>query len=118
MTLLSEQSTILLLVAVYLIAMLAIGWLVRVRNQSAEEYFLAGKNLPYWVVALSMNATGESAWLLLGLSGLAYAVGVHALWVVAGETLGIALSWRFVARKLNAAAHQHRALTIPDLLVS
>ena len=114
----SEHGTILTVVALYLLAMVAIGWWARVKDQTAEEYFLAGKSLPYWVVAFSMNATGESAWLLLGLSGLAYVVGVHALWVVLGETLGIALSWYFVGARLNQAAHHYKSVTLSDLLVS
>jgi len=38
-------------------------------------FFLAGRKLPSWVVAFSANATGESGWLLLGLTGMGYAVG-------------------------------------------
>jgi hypothetical protein len=32
------------------------------------------------VIAFSSNTTGESAWLLLGLTGMGYMVGIHALW--------------------------------------
>ena len=41
--------------------------------------------------------TGESAWLLLGLTGMGYLVGIHALWVVLGEVIGITLAWVWVA---------------------
>ena len=57
-----------------------------------EGYFLAGKRLPFWVVAFSTNATGESGWLLLGLTGMGYAVGAQALWVVVGEVMGVTLA--------------------------
>ena len=100
----------------YLALMLAIGVWARRGNTSAEGYFLAGRKLPYWVVAFSMNATGESAWLLLGLSGVAYLTGVQALWVVAGETIGVALSWTLIAKRLNHESRQTNTITLPDFL--
>ena len=96
--------------------MVVIGIVARPRILSKKEYYVAGRRLPYWVIAFSMNATGESAWLLLGLSGLAYAVGVSALWVVVGETLGIWLSWRLIAKRINRVAREADAVTLPDVL--
>lgn len=37
-----------------------------------------------FVVALSAVASGRSAWLLVGVSGLAYLQGISAIWAVAG----------------------------------
>jgi len=113
----SANTTTVAVVIAYLALMMAIGMASRRRNASKDDYFLAGRRLPYWVVAFSMNATGESAWLLLGLSGLAYVTGVQAFWVVIGETIGVWLSWTLVARRLNALAHAQQAVTVPDVLV-
>ena len=49
---------------------------------SVAGYYLAEKKLPSSVIAFSTNSTGESAWLLLGLTGIGYMVGIHAVWVV------------------------------------
>ena len=114
--LISADTTILLVVCLYLFGMLAAGLVFRKHNRSAGEYYLGGRRLPYWVIAFSMNATGESAWLLLGLSGMAYVVGIHAFLIVVGETIGIALSWRLLARRLNRAGRLHDAVTLPDVL--
>ena len=40
------------------------------RMKDLRDYFAAGKRLGYWSVAFSARATGESAWLLLGLDGV------------------------------------------------
>lgn len=114
----SASTIILAVVLGYLLAMIAIGIAARPRELSKKEYYIAGRRLPYWVIAFSMNATGESAWLLLGLSGMAYTVGVSALWIVVGETLGIWLSWRLVAKRLNRLASQADAVTLPDVLAA
>ena len=85
-------------------------------SQSLKGYFLAGKQLPFWVVAFSTNATGESGWLLLGLTGMGYAMGAQAFWVVVGEVIGIALSWTLISRRLKKLSDDSDAITVPDIL--
>ena len=76
---------ILVVLVLYLVLLLIIGAWGGRDSKSVAEYYLAGKRLPSWVIAFSTTATGESAWLLLGLTGMGYLVGIHALWVVLGE---------------------------------
>ncbi len=100
----------------YMLVLLVLGLWSRSSGDSLEGYFLAGKKLPSWVVAFSANATGESGWLLLGLTGMGYAVGFHALWVVLGEALGVALAWTVIARRFKAYTDRYGAITVPDYL--
>ena len=81
--------TIVAVLVGYLVILLAIGVWGGRESGSVAGYFVAGKKLPSWVIAFSSNSTGESAWLLLGLTGMGYAVGVHAFWVILGEVLGV-----------------------------
>jgi len=81
-------------------------------------FYLADKKLPFWVVAFSTNATGESGWLLLGLSGMGYAVGTQAYWVVVGEIVGIALSWGLISRRLKRLGDETNSITVPDVLAA
>lgn len=70
------------------------------------------------MVAFSARATGESAWLLLGLTGLGAMVGVSAFWVVLGEVIGVTVSWFFMAEKFKKFTDKYNSITIPDYLVS
>jgi len=90
----------------------------RGETHTMAGYFIAGKKLPPWVVAFSTNATGESGWLLLGLTGMGYAVGAQAFWVVAGEVVGIALAWLLMSRRLKRLADATDSITVPDLLAA
>lgn len=101
---------------VYLLVLLAIGWWARTESRDVAGYFVAGKKLPSWVIAFSSNATGESAWLLLGLTGMGYLLGIHAFWIVLGEVLGVTLAWVFVARPFKAYTDRYDAITVPDYL--
>lgn len=113
-----DKGVIWAVLIAYLLVLLAVAaWSVR-EGRSMRGYFLAGKKLPFWVVAFSTNATGESGWLLLGLSGMAYAVGLHALWIVLGEVIGIALSWMLIARRLKVDTDRLDSITVPDYLAT
>ena len=102
--------------ALYMLVLIGLGLLGRKKSQSLDGFFVAGKKLPSWVIAFSANATGESGWLLLGLTGMGYAVGMHALWVVLGEALGVALAWTIVARRFKAYTDRYGSITVPDYL--
>jgi len=102
----------------YLIVLIVLAFWSRRETGTLAGFFLAGRKLPSWVVAFSANATGESGWLLLGLTGMGYAVGAQAFWVVFGEVIGIALSWGIVARRLKRLSDESGAITLTDVLVA
>ncbi len=112
------MSTTVTVLIVYLGILAALAIWSRRETHTLAGYYLAGKKLPFWVVAFSTNATGESGWLLLGLSGMGYAVGVQAYWVVVGEILGIAASWWIIARRLKRFGDDADAITVPDVLAA
>jgi sodium/proline symporter len=109
---------VLSVLVIYGIVLFAIGLWGRRESNSVAGYYVADKRLPSWVIAFSTNATGESAWLLLGLTGMGYAVGFHALWVVLGEVLGVALGWAYVARPFKEYSDRYDAITVPDYLTA
>jgi sodium/proline symporter len=112
------MSTTVAVLVVYLIVLAGLAFWSRRETHTLSGYYLAGKKLPFWVVAFSTNATGESGWLLLGLSGMGYAVGVQAYWVVVGEILGIAASWWIIARRLKRLGDETDSITVPDVLAA
>ncbi len=112
------MDPILIVVICYLILLAGLALWSRSETNTLAGYYLAGKKLPYWVVAFSTNATGESGWLLLGLTGMGYLVGATAYWVVVGEVTGVALSWIYVSRKLKRMSDASDAITVPDVLAA
>jgi len=112
------MSVIAIVFVVYLLILAALALWSRREAQTMSGYFIAGKKLPPWVVAFSTNATGESGWLLLGLTGMGYSVGVHAYWVVAGEVTGIAVAWLLMSRRIKRMSDEYGSITVPDVLAS
>ena len=70
------------------------------------------------MIAFSERASGESAWLLIGLPGAAMALGFIELWSAIGCTTGIVLSWIFIARKLRRECDRHGDLTLPEFFMN
>ena len=83
-----------------------------------RDYYAGGKKLGFIHVAFSARATGESAWLLLGLTGTGFAVGMQGLWIVLGELLGVGAAWLLMAKPFKRLTDQYDSVTIPDYLES
>jgi len=112
------MTTIYVVLVAYFLILFGIGFLASRRIHNLDDYFVGGKRLGYWVVAFSARATGESAWLLLGLTGLGAMVGLSGLWVVAGEVLGVGFAWFYMAKPFKRESDEFKSITIPDYLVS
>ena len=99
---------------VYLLVVLVVGVIAYRQTQSHASFILGDRKLGPWVIALSERASGESAWLLVGLPGVALAFGFIELWTVIGCTTGILISWTFVAPRLREFVGHSDSLTLPD----
>ena len=95
-----------------------IGYFASKKVKDIKDYYVGGKKLGFWAVAFSSRATGESAWLLLGLTGLGAMVGASAFWVVLGEVVGVSIAWFFMAERFKELSDKYNSITIPDYLVS
>ena len=64
----------------YCIVILSIGLYVsrdkKGHQKSAEDYFLAGKSLPWWTIGASLIAANISAEQFIGMSGSGFALGL------------------------------------------
>ena len=103
----------------YLVLVVAIGvWSTRFSSAGMGEYFLAGRSLNRWVVALSAVVSGRSSWLVLGLSGLAWSIGASAVWSAVGYvTVEFLLFWSYAGR-LRRFSEAHGCITLPDFFAA
>ncbi|MFT6962746.1 MAG: sodium/proline symporter [Flammeovirgaceae bacterium] len=108
----------LVVLAIYVGILFLIGILASRRIKSMSDYYVGGKKMGFWAVAFSARATGESGWLLIGLTGMGAMAGYSAYWVVLGELLGVFISWQFMAKLFKMRSDKYGAITIPDYLQS
>ena len=102
----------------YFAVVIAIGvyFFFRDRKHAGEkEYFLGGRQMNGWVAALSAGASDMSAWVLMGLPGSIYLLGVGQVWIGIGLAIGTVLSWIYVAPRLRRySIRANDAITIPQ----
>ena len=103
--------------AIYFVAMIAIGLWANSKNNSLDDYVLGGRQLSPTVAALSAGASDMSGWLLMGLPGAVYLSGLSQAWLAVGLTIGAWCNWKFVAPRLRSYTEvAGDAVTVPVFL--
>ena len=98
----------------YLMIILVVGFYSVRITKNLKDFALGGQKLGPTVIAFSERASGESAWLLLGLPGAALILGMLELWTVLGCILGIIFSWLFIAYPLRKDVQKFDVITLPE----
>jgi len=73
MTLTGLDYTIIFL---YLLGTVALGIYIGRKMKTGEEYFLAGRDLPWWAIGMSLVVTDIGAVDMVGIAGSAYLYGI------------------------------------------
>lgn len=95
----------------YLLALIGVGvWKAR-RVKDSDDFMVAGRTLPWWVLVGTLLATWIGNGSLFGGAGLGYRNGLSGLWSSAGAWLGILLVF-FIARRVRNLGQ----VTVPDIL--
>ena len=101
----------------YLALMLFIGFFFSKKQENMGDYYLGGRKMNKWVVALSAQASDMSGWLLMGLPGAIYVGGFSEAWIGIGLLVGTYLNWKIVAKRLRVYSHAcNDSITIPDFI--
>lgn len=102
-------------IVIYLVMMVVIGFMCSKKNKNTDDFYLGGRKLGPLVTAMSAEASDMSAYLLMGIPGLALATGLpEAVWTAIGLAVGTYLNWLIVAKRLRLYTEKINAVTIPE----
>jgi SSS family solute:Na+ symporter len=104
------------LVALYCIAMLAIGVWASKKIKDMTDYVVAGRSLNFWVFLMLMIGSVCSGMSLLGVSGLGFKFAWPTIWEQIAVPLSIAFCIIFFGFKMHTIARQKCYLTVQDYL--
>src|ERR1700683_4573705 len=79
------------IIALYLVGITLFGLRFRTRQRSLLDYFLAGRDIPWWAIALSIVAAETSTLTIISIPGLAYDTNLTFLQVIMGYVVGRAV---------------------------
>jgi len=75
-------------IVLYLAGTTVLGLWVGRRQKDAKDYFVAGRDIPWWAVMFSVVASETSALTFISIPGLAWATNLGFLQIAAGYVLG------------------------------
>lgn len=104
---------------IYIAVLIGIGvYFAKQASKDTESFFLGGRSLGPLVTAMSAEASDMSGWLLMGLPGVAYWMGISsAFWTAIGLGVGTYINWLIVAKRLRVYSHlAGDAITVPDYI--
>jgi len=104
-------------VGAYLAVLLGIGFVARRRaRKTADDYFVASRTLPPWVLFLTMAATNFSAFTVFGVSGAGWRIGYAFYPIMAFGTGFMALTFYFIGQPVWQLGKEKGLLTPPELV--
>ena len=108
---------IIAVVAVYLAVTLGIGlWATR-RTHTVADFFVAGRSLGMFLMAIAAFASVQSGFGILGGTGMTFASGlVFVSGIGFAAVLGFGLAWFLVGRRLFAMGQTGEVYTIGDVV--
>ena len=77
-----------LIIALYLAGITLFGLRFRKKQRTLRDYFLAGREIPWWAIALSIVAAETSTLTIISIPGLAYDTNFTFLQVILGYVVG------------------------------
>jgi SSS family transporter len=79
------------IIALYLAGITLFGLRFRKKQRTLRDYFLAGRDIPWWAIALSIVAAETSTLTIISIPGLAYDTNLTFLQVILGYVVGRAV---------------------------
>lgn len=104
------------IIAVYLIAVFAVGLYFYKKNVTKDDYYVGGRSLSPWHVGISVVATDVGGGFSIGLGGLGFLMGLSGSWLLFTGLVGAWLSAVLIIPKLKLLDKKHNFMTFPDFL--
>ena len=105
-----------IIVGIYAVVLVSIATYVSLskkgEKKTAEEYFLAGRSLPWWAIGTSLIAANIAADQIIGMNGDAYAMGI----AIATYEWTAAVALIVVGKFLLPVYLKQKVFTMPQLL--
>ncbi|MBR4626717.1 MAG: sodium:solute symporter family protein [Ruminococcus sp.] len=111
-----RQAATFVILAIYIIIMVGIGFYTSRRTKSTEDFMLGGRSVGSWLTAFSYGTTYFSAVVFIGYAGqFGWMYGVSATWVGIGNAIvGSLIPFFLIGRRSRLMSNHLGAKTMPE----
>jgi Na+/proline symporter len=102
-------------IAYFVVVAMIGGWAAR-RTRTARDFFVAGKGIGIWALALSSMAATLSGFTFIGGPGLLYSVGFGALFIMLSSSVTSSMAAWILAKRMRLLAEVRGVITVPDAI--
>ncbi len=111
-----RNPIILTCVGLYMILCIVVGvWALR-KTKSANDFFMAGRDLGIMVTAFAVFSTTLSGFGFVGGPGLVYKMGMSSIWMFVCVIMGFNISFYTLGKRLRLMAELGNAVSLPDIV--
>jgi sodium/proline symporter len=112
-----SSPTAVAFLVLFSLVMVGIGVFAARYQTNQEEYFAAGRRGSVLIIAISMFASIQSGWGMVGVTGTGFTIGVEYLIIVGvGTPLGFVIAYWLLGRKMRMLGELRDAMTAPDAM--
>lgn len=112
-----DRTQLYLVIGIYLLAIIGLGYLAYRRTKNDKDYLIAGGNIHPFLMALAYGSTFISTSAIVGFGGNAGMFGMSLLWLTfANIFVGIFLAFVFFGKRTLVMGRSLDAHTFPEFL--
>ena len=110
------KTATLIILAVYIIVMVGIGFYTSRLTKSADDFMLGGRSVGGWLTAFSYGTTYFSAVVFIGYAGqFGWMYGISTTWVGIGNAiLGSLIPFFLIGKRTRLMSNHLQAKTMPE----
>ena len=101
--------------SLYFITMLSVGIYFHFKNKNIEDYYVGGRSLGTWHIALSVVATDVGGGFSIGLGGLGFAIGLSGSWMLFTGLFGAWISAVLIIPAISKLGKAKSFYTFPQI---
>lgn len=105
-----------LLIVIFFIATIFIGFYCRKKATNSNDFLLGGRNVGPWLSAFAYGTSYFSAVIFIGYAGsFGWEFGISALWIGIGNAvIGSLMAWALLGKRTRLITQKMQSSTMPD----
>lgn len=110
------MATIRIVMGLYMLVVLYIGYWAMKQTESSADFFIAGKKLGLYALAMASFSAAISGWVFVGGPGLYYNVGQASLWMTFPTSVSFLMAWVILGKRMRLLTDAKGCMTVSDAI--